>query len=283
MCCKNEDWIAGLSLRAALMWNDFIVVLLHSCTDRSAEIVVAVSGEFPGRVHVLTESSAEWEEMRHRQRMLDAARALGATHISIVDLDEVLTGNLLPTIRQAIERIPAGAELQLPWICLARAIDRYYVDGVWSMHMITTAFQDGPECHWARRNGYDFHQRPPMGRPCRPYSPVPSNRGGLMHLQFVSEHRLRAKQALYQMTEVLRWPGRKSPTELAVMYGRAVYESDPGHFQANPVPAEWWEPYRSLLGYLKPDEEPWQETEMRRLIEIHGRQRFAGLDLFGVV
>jgi hypothetical protein len=37
------------------------------------------------------------------------------------------------------------------------------------------------------------------------------------------------------------------------------------------------------MQHLHLDAEPWQEAECRKLIEQHGRAKFAGMDLFGVV
>lgn len=279
---RNEDWCLALSLRAVLLWVDEVCVLDHASTDRTAEICREVSNRFPGRVHYSRDDNPEWQEMRHRQFLLDQGRERGATHIAIVDADEVLSGNLLPTIRSTVENAPARSILQLPWACLARSVDRYYVEGVWFNNWVSTAFVDAPEYHWAARNGYDFHHRHPMGRPLSPHQPVRQKQGGLMHLQFVSERRLRAKQALYKMTEVLRWPSKHTPAQLNAMYGRAVYESDPAAYQTAPVPAEWWEPYAAWMKYLGIDAEPWQEQVCRDLVKQHGRAKFTGLDLFGV-
>jgi hypothetical protein len=121
-----------------------------------------------------------------------------------------------------------------------------------------------------------------------------------MHLQFLDERRLRAKQALYKMTEVLRWPAPtilegvacRTPEELALrlnmMYGRAVYESDPAKVQAPDCPIEWWDPYQRILAayrFQRPTDSrpPWQEVEVKALAKIHGLAKFRGLDLFGVV
>jgi hypothetical protein len=51
-----------------------------------------------------------------------------------------------------------------------------------------------------------------------------------------------------------------------------------------PVPESWWAPYENLMQYLdlSEDTEPWQQTEVKRLIAEHGREKFVGLDLFGV-
>jgi hypothetical protein len=36
------------------------------------------------------------------------------------------------------------------------------------------------------------------------------------------------------------------------------------------------------MKYLDVDAEPWQEAEVRRLVAEYGREKFTGLDLFGV-
>ncbi len=122
MAARNEEWVLGLAARAALMWLDDLVVLVHASTDRTIEIAVEVSREHPDRVAVLLESDPVWEEMRHRQRMLAEARERGATHICYIDTDEVLTGDLLTqhpnqgnnVIRSLFLSIPQNSLLQIP-------------------------------------------------------------------------------------------------------------------------------------------------------------------------
>ena len=287
MACKNEDWCIGLSLRAALEWNDAVVVLLHDCTDQSAAIVEEVSLENPDRVITLVDAGETWFEMQQRNRMLECARRNGATHISIVDCDEVLSANLIPSIRALFERIDGNQVLQLPWVCLARSLDRFYCSGPWYRNWVSCGFLDSPAAHWAAQGveKYDFHHRHPMGRPCVPFTPVsqnmPAHEGGLMHLQFVSERRLRAKQSLYKTTEVLRWPGRETIAQINAKYNRAVYESDPAKFSTAPCPADWWSHYAPLMKYIDVEREPWQEKRLRELVAAHPGE-VAGLDLFGV-
>ena len=95
MPVRNEDWIIGFSLRAALQWCDNAVAINHASTDRSAEIIEEIQRE-TGRVTVLNEPDPKWDEMNHRQRMLDEGRRIGGTHFAIVDADEVITGHLVP-------------------------------------------------------------------------------------------------------------------------------------------------------------------------------------------
>ena len=92
MPVRNEDWCLDLTARAALMWCDELVISLHACTDESSEIAQAVSAEHSGLVTLqLGPLTSEWPEMAHRQELLLAARAQGATHVAIIDADEILT------------------------------------------------------------------------------------------------------------------------------------------------------------------------------------------------
>lgn len=297
MPVRNEDWILGLSARALLRWVDSLVILDHASTDTTRQIIWDVSMEHPGRVVCLAESGTEWREMAHRQQLLDAARDLKATHIAIVDADEVLSGDLLPTIRAYIERTPANAVFQLPWMCLRGSIDRVHHGGTWGNADVSCAFRDDPRWHWSSesRGGYDFHHRHPMGRPFAPHAPLSNSRApwaprpitsGLMHLQFVSDRRLRAKQALYQVTERLRWPGRDTTDVVRRRYSPAVYGTEnppvgPPKFDLAAAPASWWVPYVDLMQHFHPDAAPWQEAELKRLLDEHPGIE-SGLDLFGV-
>jgi len=87
MAARNEDWILGMTARAALMWLDELVILDHASTDDTVGIIAKVAHDHPKRVCYLHERDPVWEEMRHRQRMLDAAREHGATHICYIDAD----------------------------------------------------------------------------------------------------------------------------------------------------------------------------------------------------
>ncbi len=284
MPVRNEDWVLGCSLRAVLRWVDEVVILDHASTDRTPDICREVSAENPGRVHCFRDDNPEWQEMRHRQFMLDEARKCRATHVALVDADEVLSANLLPVVRDLIAGLPPQGMLQLPWACLARSLDCYYMQGPWFNNWVSSAFLDGPECYWSSsgRGSYDFHHRHPMGRNFSWHAPIGQCQGGLMHLQFVCERRLRAKQALYKMTEVTRWPGREPVSVVDQRYNPAVYQSDPRNYQTAPAPDAWWEPYGDLKNLIEIESEPWQERRCRDLMAEHGAAKFAGLDLFGV-
>ncbi len=285
---RNEDWILALSLRAMLMWMDAVVVLDHCSTDNTRQILGEVAFE-SGRLMVLREESPVWEEMRHRQRLLDTARGLHATHIAIVDADEVLTGDLLPAIRDMVYACPPDSTMQLPWLCLRGSKDLVHRSGVWGEQSASMAFVDNPGLHWssAGRSGYDFHNRPPMGRAYKAYNPIPTGlrTSGLMHMQFVSDRRLRAKQFNYICQELIRWPGRETPEQVRRKYSLAVY----GDYQGNRAaahdlmacPESWWAPYAHLLKHCHPEADPWQLEAARATVAANPGVDFGGDD-FGL-
>lgn len=287
MAARNEDWILGLSARAALMWLDALVLLDHASTDETPRICCQVQASTVKPVEILYESDPTWAEMQHRQRMLCVARQMGATHIVYIDADEILTGNLLSSVRALIESCPATQCLELPWLQMRSSINFHCSAGLWSQQNASFAFVDSPGLHWAARDGYDFHQRPPMGRAYFPFRPLGHRNSGLMHLQMVNGRRLRAKQALYQMTEILRWPGRETVDQIRRKYSLTVYGRDgppPLNLELERAPQDWWQAYEyaGLMEHLTVGALPWQEAEIHRLLAEHGPAKFAGLDLFGI-
>ena len=311
MPVRNEAWCLGFTLRVALKWCDEVVVLLHDTNDASPQILEDVfieNGRNRERVSWFY-VPGEWREMEHRQKMLDLSRVGGATHVAIVDADEFLTGNLVgsdeyTSVRWHARGLKPGMLLELPgynlraWpvdavtrtttateVTVAQDWRKYHANGVWGNRWFATAFQDSPALHWA---GDRFHHREPMGCGWHRWRPIKQGDGGTLHLWGASERRLRAKHALYRMTERLRWPAKPSAkieytydpaTNPDSQLARDLRVAGPWTFKA--VPASWLEPYADLMQYLDIYAEPWQENEVLTLLMIHGREKFAGLDLLG--
>ncbi len=281
---RNEGWIAGLSIRAMMLWADHVIALDHCSTDETPDILTDIAGEYPGRLTVLTESGPVWEEMRHRQRLLDTARKNGATHVCIIDADEILSGDLLEKIRPMVEACPAGQTMQLPWLCLRNSKDLVHRSGVWGEQQASMAFVDNPGLFWSSegRASYDFHHRAPMGRTFAGYRPLGSSRkSGLLHFQMVNAERLRAKQFHYVCTELSRWPGRETPDQVRRKYSLSIYGREYGpalDFDLAACPFEWLEPYQSLMRYYRPAGVPWQLQAAREIIAANPGMDFGGDD-----
>ena len=280
MPVRNEAWVLGLSARVALQWCDELMIGLHECSDASAAIVGDIYREFPGRITIATREAGAWEEMRHRQSLLQMARehCWQATHIALIDADEILTANLVPTIRQSIERLSESI-MMLPLYNLRGSMDRYHANGTWGRRIVSVAFKDSPELEW---RGDRFHHREPMGRVWRPFQPYGQADGGVLHLWGANERRLAAKHRLYKITERLRWPDKdvREIEQMYSMYDKGALGDDPRRWTFNSVPESWIEPYRELMEkHLHLDAVPWQEAECERLIAEHGRERFAGLSV----
>lgn len=254
-----------------MRWTDSAVVLNHASTDATAEIVAKVADEHPGRVALLSENIPDWLEADYRQRLLNHGRRIGGTHFANVDADEVLTGNLLPHVRHLAESLSLGECMRLPWHCLWRSLDRYRDDdSTFGRASAPVLFRDSSKLSFAPgEGGYQIHTRAPAGARL---SDLCGRDAGLMHLQHVVWARVVAKQTLYAMTDVLRW-GRTAK-DVQRRYGPTLDETAA---RLSDCPPQWWAPYGGQGGRSGIDlaAEPWQAGEVRRLIEKHGRDRFA--------
>lgn len=279
MPVRNEQWILGLSARVALKWCDELVILDHASTDHSRKIVSEISSEMGSRdcIARVTVQTPEWDEMTHRQMMLEVARRRSATHIAIIDADELLTANLLPSIRSHVEQLPPRVMLTLPGYNLRSGIKTYHSNGVWGNRWFSTVFCDDARANW---NGDMFHHREPHGVQWKNWRPINQGDGGVLHFWGADERRLMAKHALYKITERIRWP-EKPKSEIEDMYN--LWRARASDAFAT-VPAPWIADYKDLMrDHLDLNQTPWQEAQCRRLIEEYGPEPFTGLDLFGVV
>ena len=280
MPVRNEEHILGFSARVALEWVDELVVLLHECTDGSLGIAqhLAYDDGPGGRVEIITVDGS-WDEMRHRQQMLDLARRNGATHLAIIDADEVLTANLLPTIRQTIELCPRQSLLEVPLYNLRGGVDRYHQNGTWGQRIVSLAFPDDERLGWS---GDQFHSRVPGPLTLRAYRPIQQGMGGVLHFWGASERRLAAKHRYYKIVERLKFPD-KPVAEIERMYNWAFQGQRPGEagtWQFAFTRPEWTAGYEDLMReHLHLDVEPWQEAWCDEQIRIHGHEKFIGLSV----
>jgi hypothetical protein len=278
MLVRNEDWVIGLSARAALQWCDALYVYCHKCTDRTQNILDELSREYENRIMRSWSSSDQWDEMDMRQATLKMGRKWGATHFACVDADEVLTGNLLPNIRRMVMGLKPGEALDLPMIPCWRSLTQYRNDeSIWSRAYISTAFADDKGVAWKpEKSGYQHHHRLPYG--VRAKREMRHGDGGVMHLQFANWERLVAKHVWYRMVEVTRFT-KRTLENIETTYSQATNEDG---LRTTPTPAAWWDPNQKWMSCVDFNSPPWQAAECKRLYAEHGPEKFRGLNLFGV-
>lgn len=283
MLARNEEWALGLSARAALEWCDELVIVDHASTDTTARIISDLNGLYPWRINRSKWDDGEkWDEMELRDHSLKLARKFGATHAAIIDSDEILTGNLIYSIRPWIESLKPGEILEVPMIAAWRGINQYRDDASdWSRAWLSLAFPVTEDLTWQpAADGYQFHNRVPSGIGNRIRTLKDKIDGGVIHLQFADWARLEAKHVHYRMTEHLRWPGRMSPEELNKKYDNAITEKD---IQLKPCDPFWTARYQQWIGkHFRPGSHPWYKSEVARMVALHGKAAFAGLDLRGL-
>lgn len=282
MIVRNEQWVLGCSLRVALRWCDEVVILDHGSHDATPDIIADVYREHPRRVHTIRGRATDgWLEQTQRQQVYATAIAHGATHVAVVDADEVPTGNLLARDGEALRWSITTGELPPGFIAshwmpnLWRSLDQYRPDA--SAGEVRLGFAHHPSLHWApRQDGYHLHARYPMGS-LGFWNPAPGwHGGGIMHLQFADWRRHCAKNAWYRMVERLQHPDKRS-----VAATNELYDWPFRGESAAPLvgcPSAWWDGIDERR-YITLGEKPWHEDEIERLVAVHGPAPFEGVDL----
>jgi hypothetical protein len=283
MTARNEDWILGLTLRAATFIVEEMIVLDHASTDRTRAIIQEVAEEFPGRIHYRRREDPVWRETSIRQGLLEEGRLLGATHFWVIDADELLTGNVLPEIRSILSSLDAGDCVTLPWFPMWRSLDRYRRDGsaYWCGNRTVYGFRDHPSLRYEarqKRPGYDIHARAPIMPGQKRELCLDDPHHGVMHFVAAGWARLQAKAAWYKMIETVRF-GDLTPERLNANYNRDLDETG---LVTVPAESEWWEPYSQWRTHVEPNAPSWFAQDCERMWREFGPAKFAGLDLWGV-
>lgn len=273
MAFRSEQWIARLSIRAALQWCDHLVIWNHMPTPSDVLFIE----QLPERnriTHAICEDP-DWNEMQHRQSMIEIARRHSPqtpTHLSIVDADEVASLGLRSRIRDCAEKLEPGQIATFPLKNLRRGW-QYHSNGLWgSKRIISTVWREQPGIRYA---GHTFHKREPLGTRMVNFP----HEDPVVHGWGFSERRLIAKHRSYRCSERIQFPN-KDAAEIEFTYSQYCNGGrgeDPSTWTYAPVPLEWIpEEERALVGG---DEDLWQEAYVREVVANLGRERFTGLSI----
>lgn len=275
---RSESWVLGCSLRAALEFCDEAIVLDHCSTDRTPEIAQSFG---PSVVYERVDDP-EFREMTFRHFLLERARMRGATHIAMLDADEIISGNMLPRMRGMAADLSPGHCLSLPMVCVWRGLDQYRTDSntVFFKAKTPVLMADHPSLDWAPRpDGYELHSRAPQGTRAI-YAPyTKAEQGGIMHLQWVSWARLIDKHAWCVLRERAFYGQRDTAQVINERYQRTLDENG---MHLSPIPAEWWAPYMKWRDQISLEGDRWHKAECYRLARQIGLGGMKGLNLFGM-
>lgn len=272
---RNEEARIGLCLRALARFCDAIVFLDDCSTDRTVEVVQSLAAEC--RVERIVRND-RWmrDEPGDRNRLLEAGRQVGGTHFVVLDADEAFTANLQDDglLRRQILSLAAGERLSLAWIQLWRSLDVYrYDDSVWTHNYKCFAFADDGVCSY--RSEFIHTSRVPAdlkGAEKR----LPGYTYGVLHFQFVNWRALLLKQAWYRCLERVRTPDR--PVEaINRLYAPSKDESG---LRVRPAPEAWLAGYPFFDRAAAGPADNWRAAQIREWFLEHGREYFAGLDIW---
>lgn len=273
MLCRNERWILGCTIRAALRWVDDLYILDDDSTDGTSDLINQLQKEYPKRIKPYYWPHDEyWKEMDARQYLFEMAR--GASHYAIIDADEMLTANHLPNVRDWFSLLAPGQCIDVPMVAPWKGLSHFSPN---TRGVITLGFSDTPKLCWKPRGDeqYHHHSRPPHGSSQDRLAPLIGEDGGCFHLQWAAWDRMLWKHRHYMMTERLRWGYPVS--DINTKYHWAT--KPPHGEDLKPVPDAWYA--GNNIRSIQLDHVPWYKQECERLLEKHGREAFAGLDLWG--
>lgn len=269
---KNEDWILPCWLHALEQLVDHAVVVDNGSWDETSILL----HKYRHFVTVLEDGRKDWDEVSLRSRCLETARGLAATHILILDADEIVTANCIPTIQEWCETAPPGSATQLACMAMWKSPHTYRDDRTrWSKVFMPFLWALSPDVRYHSSRD-PMHRRWPAGREYPLTTLIPWGRGGVMHLQFAAFQRMREKHAWYKMYEVAC--NKRPVRSVDAKYSRAP---DKRGLLLSRVPDKWWDDYHlETIKWNAPSHYP---SLCRLLLATYGPETFRGLNLWGVV
>lgn len=272
---RDEEWCIGASVMAATEWADAILLWCHNCTDRTEEVArrAAILGH--AEFAAVTSNDECWPEMKQRDEMYQYALSMGATHVGLVDGDEVCCREDRGLLRDYITALAPCEVLDVTMVPIVdKPLQRRVDKCVWTQARLSVAVGCSKALTWAARDGYHHHRRVPMNVTKTKW--VPSI--AVMHLQWLQRERIVAKHVWYRMYEHLIYPGRMTPEALNAKYDAALSREGMKTEQIDGT--RWWGPEFSRFVF-EPRPRVWQEEEVLKMLKEYGRDRFKGLDLKG--
>lgn len=269
MPVKNEAWILPMSLQAASIWADRIIVSDQGSTDGSKEIAKA----FPKVYLIENDAQKDFNEYQMREPLISTARQLdGDNNVLIaIDADEVLTPYFESIDFEQWQILPRGTVIQFFWGNLLPGFDRY-----WPVFHQNFGYVD---------DGKTFDTG--LIHVPRLFVPSVDNSNvyecqdlGVMHFQYVDWQRMSSKHRWYQCYERIHFP-QKSAVEI---YRRYHHMYNP-QIETMLVPKEWKDTYLQYNVDIKDvryEQVYWWDGKVMNYFDTYGEDFFSQIDVWGV-
>ena len=234
--------------------------------DGSAELFLSLRGRLVESEHPKT--YFEGGEHEIRSALLAEARRLECTHLIFLDCDEYFSSDFLVLADKHLAKLKPGEKLALEWVNLW-GDDKHYCDsGIWKpRYKDFVMCDDGVSIY-----PYSIHHvsRTPNPPEEIPWKCLPRESGVVIHTQFVDQIAFQSKQILCRMSELL--VTSKTPYDINKTY--KVTSNLSGI--TKPINASW---IPQIPIHVTADFN-WRQTEILKLVNLHGLKRFEKLDIW---
>lgn len=193
---KNDRWILDTTIPQLKLFADEILCLDGGSTDGTIETLRSYG------VMVKDQDQSNLNYSSWRQELLDWGRERGGTHFIWLDSDEAFTTNLLSTFRDEVAKLKPGQKLVLRWLCLWKDPRMYREDAsVWGHLYKDFVFCDDGK---AAFGNVRLHEgRTPGENNTETWVKLPTEKGAVLHYQFVPFERFQVKQAYQRCRELV--------------------------------------------------------------------------------
>lgn len=274
---RNEQILLRQCLLALSCYTDAIVILDDASTDATLEIIQSLVDECKIESIIRNREWKEWNEPANKNKLLAAARAIGGTHMIIIDADEMFSANCRDDnyLRNKILALKPGDSMGCQWFNLWRSIYTYRDDGsVWVPRDNERIFCDNGTAYYP--SGF-LHGSPLPKGLTGTYYPSDDKSRGILHFQFVNWQNLLIKQAWYRCLELIHNP-KLSIRHLNYNYGRSKDETN---IKFKAASKNWFDyPFFDASIFEKPEES--RKKQVLTWFEQYGRDFFKDLDIWDI-